>query len=137
MTAQRGRDLLMKISDGVAGFQTVAGLRTRRLSLNADTVDITDSEAAGRWRQLLAGAGLRRAALSGSGIFKDQASDERLRSVFFSGAISDWQVIIPDFGTLTGPFQITALDYIGRHDSEVTFDLSMESAGELAFVVES
>jgi TP901-1 family phage major tail protein len=29
---------------------TVAGLRARRLSFNAETVDITHAESAGRWR---------------------------------------------------------------------------------------
>ena len=36
-------------------------------------VDVTDAESAGRWRELLGGAGVQRAALSGSGIFKDAA----------------------------------------------------------------
>jgi len=38
MTAQKGKDLLIKIAEG-AGFATVAGLRTRRLSFNAETVE--------------------------------------------------------------------------------------------------
>jgi TP901-1 family phage major tail protein len=42
-------------------------------------------------------------------------------------------VIVPDFGTIDGPFQITALDFNGRHDGEMTFDISLESAGELNF----
>lgn len=37
MTAQKGKDLLIKIADG-AGYTTVAGLRTRRLACNAETV---------------------------------------------------------------------------------------------------
>lgn len=79
MAAQKGRDLLLKLNNG-AGFTTVAGLRSKRLSFNAQIVDVTDSESAGRWRELLGGAGVQRAALSGSGIFKDQASDALVRS---------------------------------------------------------
>ncbi len=71
MTAQKGKDLLLKIGDGLGAFITVAGLRTRRIALNADTVDVTDAESAGRWRELLGGAGVRRASVSGTGIFKD------------------------------------------------------------------
>ena len=51
MSAQKGKDLLVKIDDG-AGFTTVAGLRTRRLSFNAETVDITNAEFGGQWREL-------------------------------------------------------------------------------------
>lgn len=134
MTAQKGRDLLLKIhDDGSSAFVTVAGLRSRKLAFNAAQVDVTDAESAGRWRELLEGAGVQRASLSGSGIFKDQSSDEMVRAAFFSGSILNWQVIVPDFGTVSGPFQITALEYSGQYNGEVLFDLALESAGELSF----
>lgn len=132
MAAQKGRDLLLKVDEG-GTFMTVAGLRSRRLAFNAETVDVTDAESAGRWRELLGGAGVQRASLTGAGIFKDQASDEKVRAAFFSAAILDWQVIIPGFGTITGPFQATALEYSGEHNGEVRFELALESAGALAF----
>lgn len=134
MVAQKGRDLLLKLNNG-AGFTTVAGLRSKRLSFNAQIVDVTDADSAGRWRELLGGAGVQRAAVSGSGIFKDQASDALVRSAFFAGTISDWQIVIPDFGTVSGPFQVAALDYSGAHDGEVLFEIALESAGALTFVV--
>lgn len=132
MAAQRGKDLLLKVKDGAA-FVTVAGLRAKRLAFNAQTVDATDSESAGRWRELIAGAGVQRASLTGSGIFKDQTSDETVRAIFFAGAIADWQIVIPGFGTVEGPFQVSALEYSGRHDGEVAFEIAMESAGEPIF----
>jgi len=131
MVAKKGKDLLLKVEMPGAGFITVAGLRARQVSLNTEIVDVTDSESAGRWRQLLADAGLRRASLSGSGLFKDAASDANIRGIFFNSTISNWQVIIPDFATLEGPFQIVSLEYAGQHDGEVTFDISLESAGEI------
>ena len=134
MVAQKGRDLLLKIDNG-AGFATVAGLRSKRLSFNAALVDVTDAESAGRWRELLGGAGVQRAALSGSGIFKDQASDALVRALFFAGTIAAWQIVIPDFGTVTGTFQIAALEYSGAHDGEVLFEIGLESAGPLSFEV--
>jgi len=132
MVAQKGKDLLLKVDDG-GGYATVAGLRSKKLAFNAETVDVTDAESAGRWRELLGGAGVQRASLSGSGLFKDQSSDALVRAAFFDGTILSWQVVIPDFGTVTGPFQITALEYAGAHDGELTFDLALESAGQLAF----
>lgn len=134
MAAQKGRDLLLKIDEG-GTFMTVAGLRSRRLAFNAETVDVTDAESAGRWRELLGGAGIQRASLTGAGIFKDRASDEKVRAAFFASAILGWQVIIPGFGTITGPFQLTALEYSGEHNGEVRFELALESAGALAFGV--
>jgi TP901-1 family phage major tail protein len=132
MVAQKGKDLLLKIDNG-GTYETVAGLRSKKLSFNAETVDITDAESAGRWRQLLGGAGVQRASLSGSGLFKDQASDALIRTAFFNGSILAWQIVIPDFGTVSGAFQVTALDYGGEHNGEVTFDIALESAGVIAF----
>ncbi|WP_420102063.1 phage major tail protein, TP901-1 family [Bosea sp. (in: a-proteobacteria)] len=133
MSAQKGKDLLLKAADGQGAFVTVAGLRARQIAFNAETVDVTHSESVGRWRELLQGAGMRRAAISGAGIFKDGASDALVRQTFFDGIIRDWQVVVPDFGTIQGPFQLTSLEYRGEHATEVTFDLSLESAGALAF----
>jgi TP901-1 family phage major tail protein len=135
MTAQKGRDLLLKLdAAGTGTYSTIAGLRSNALSFNAATVDATSQESAGAWRELLAGAGLKSATIRGQGLFKDAASDLAVSSAFFAGTILNWQVVIPSFGVITGPFQITGLDYSGRHDGELTFDLSLASAGELAFV---
>ncbi|MBX6426732.1 MAG: phage major tail protein, TP901-1 family [Variibacter sp.] len=132
MAAQKGKDLLVKIADG-AGYTTVAGLRARRLAFNAETVDVTHAESAGRWRELLDGAGVKRASVAGRGLFKDAASDALVRQAFFDGAVKDFQVVIPDFGTVAGPFQITNLEFAGEHDGEVTYELVLESAGEITF----
>ena len=132
MVAQKGKDLLLKINNS-GTYVTIAGLRTKRLAFNAQTVDVTDSESAGRWRELLAGAGVQRAGLTGSGIFKDVQSDALVRTQFFAGTILTYQIAIPDFGTLQGSFQISALEYSGRHDGEVQFEIALESAGAITF----
>lgn len=133
MAAQRGKDILLKLDDGTGTFVSVAGLRTRKFALNAEAVDVTHSESAGRWRELLDGAGVRRASVTGAGIFCDVQSDALVRQVFFDGLVRNWQLILPDFGTIAGPFQVTALEYRGEHAGEMTFDLTLESAGALAF----
>lgn len=132
MTAQKGKDLLLKLHNG-STYETVAGLRARRLAFNAETVDITDSESAGRWRELLAGAGVQRASMTGSGIFKDQASDETVRAAFFAAALVEAQIVIPGFGVVAGPFQISALEYSGQHNGEVQFEIALESGGAVNF----
>lgn len=134
MTAQSGKDMLLKLDQtGSGSFLTVAGLRTRQIAFNAASVDTTDAESAGRWRELLAGGGIKRAAISGSGIFKDKASDAEVRALFFAGTIRNWQLVLPGFGVVQGPFQIVALEFAGDHAGEVTFELALESAGEIGF----
>jgi TP901-1 family phage major tail protein len=134
MAIQRGKDLLLKLDQAGTGvFVTVAGLRSRRLDFSADTVDVTTGDSPDRWRELLSGAGVRKAHVSGAGIFRDETSDAAVRATFFSGAIRPWQIVLPDFGTVEGPFLIAALEYSGAHDGEVTFDVTLESAGALTF----
>ncbi len=134
MAAQNGKDLLVKIDmtgDGL--FETAAGLRATRISFNAETVDVTSLDSTGGWRELLGGAGVKTAAISGSGVFKDEATDERARQIFFDGETPDFQVIVPNFGTIEGAFQITSIEYAGSHNGEATYELSLASAGALTF----
>ncbi|MTD99678.1 phage major tail protein, TP901-1 family [Paracoccus sp. YIM 132242] len=135
MAAQNGRDLLIKMDmTGDGAFETIAGLRASRLSFNAETVDVTSLESEGGWRELLGGAGVRSASISGSGVFRDANTDGRARQIFFDGEVPRFQVVIPDFGTVQGPFQITALEYAGSYNGEATYELTMASAGALTFV---
>ncbi len=134
MAVQNGKDLLIKVDlTGDGQFQTVAGLRASRISFNAETVDVTSLESAGGWRELLAGAGVKTAAISGSGVFRDAATDERARQIFFDAEMPDFQVVVPDFGVVEGPFQITGIEYSGSHNGEATYEMTLASAGQLTF----
>ncbi len=134
MTAQRGRDMLVKIGDGGSpeSFTTVAGLRTRTFSLNAREVDATHSESGG-WRELLADAGVKQASVAGAGVFLNDAAAAALRAAFFAGAVRTFKLVVPGLGTMTGPFMIANLDYAGDHDGEATVALALASAGALSF----
>lgn len=135
MGAQNGKDLLVKVDlTGSGQFETMAGLRATRISFNAETVDVTTLESQGGWRELLSGAGVKSAAISGSGVFKDAGTDERARQIFFDGEMPEFQVVIPNFGTVEGAFQISSIDYAGSHNGEATYELSLASAGQLTFV---
>lgn len=134
MAAQNGKDLLIKLDmTGAGQFETIAGLRATRISFNAESIDVTSLESQGGWRELLAGAGVKSASISGSGIFKDDATDERARQIFFDGETPGFQVIIPDFGTIEGAFQVTSIEYAGTHNGEATYEMSMASANALTF----
>lgn len=134
MAAQNGKDLLIKLDmTGSGSFETIAGLRATRISFNAESVDVTSLESSGGWRELLAGAGVKSATISGSGVFKDQTTDERARQIFFDGEVPNFQVIIPNFGIVEGAFQLTSIEYAGSYNGEASYELSMSSAGALTF----
>lgn len=135
MTLQSGRDMLVRIGDGGAppAFTAAAGLRMKTISLNAKTIDVTHAESTGAWRELLAGAGVKSCTVSGAGVFVDTSADAQVRQAFFDQAVRDWQLVIPDFGTITGPFLVASLDYSGRHDGEAAWAMTLASAGALVF----
>jgi TP901-1 family phage major tail protein len=66
-------------------------------------------------------------------VFRDAGSDERARQICFDGETPDFQVIIPDFGIIEGPYQVTGIEYAGAHDGEATYEMSLASAGALSF----
>ncbi len=135
MAMQRGKDILLKMEEpaGSSTYLAMAGLRARTISLNAKTVDATNADSIGQWRELLPGAGVKSVSVSGSGVFTDDAADEAVRSAFFAQESRNWQVIIPAFGTLQGAMQIAALEYSGEFDGEAVYSLTLASAGAISF----
>ena len=134
MAGQRGRDVLLKMSDGGTpeAFVTLAGIRSSELELDQQPVDATSAESPEGWRELLVGAGLKTMRVRGRGLFKDADSDTRMRNTFFAGAIERWQLVVPGLGSFTGPFQIAQLSWGGAHDGEVTMTVELQSAGQLS-----
>ncbi len=135
MAKQLGKSMLLKRGDAASPevFTTVAGLRPTNISLNKGTIDITNKDSANMWRETLAGGGVKSASFGGGGVFSDAAGDENIRSDFFGSVLHNYQVIVPSFGTFTGAFAITSLEYTGEHEDAVGFSITLESAGELVF----
>jgi TP901-1 family phage major tail protein len=129
-----GIDFLVKFANPEGdGFDTIAGIRSKRISLNGQFVNLADGKIAQQWQEIIGRNGLQSASISGSGIFKDAASDERGRAAFFSGRVIPMRHVFPFFGTIDGGFQITALEYAGGHAGEINFDMALTSAGDLEF----
>ena len=133
MSGQKGQDILLKVSNTAGGYDTLAGIRSRKIKLNTALVDGTSSDSPEGWRELVAGAGVKTLQVSGSGVFKDAPSDARMREMFFAGLVEMWQLVLPDFGRFVGLFQITELSWAGEHNGEATFNLTLESAGHIRF----
>jgi TP901-1 family phage major tail protein len=143
MAAQKGLDVLMKID--ISGTKTtIGGLRSTSITLNDESVDITNKDSLGT-RTLLAGAGVNSLSVSGSGVFTDSAAEVAVRTSFQAqqntsngssaqtAAFETFEFIIPNLGTYTGAFQITSLEYAGEYNGEATYSMSFESAGYITF----
>ena len=134
MAVQKGSALLVKIGNAGSpeAFTTVAGLRDTSISMNAETIDVTNKDSS-KVRTLLADAGIQSFSISGSGVFTDSASEASCRTAFAASTFSNFQLLVPDFGTFTGAFQVTTIEYAGSYNGEVTYSMSFESAGTITF----
>ncbi len=134
MVAEKGSGFLVKIGDGGSPeiFATVAGLRSTTLTVNNDTVDITNKESGG-WRELLGGAGIRRITVAGSGVFTNAASETAVRDKALTGSIDNYEIVFENADKFSGAFQVVNLDYAGDFNGERTYSLSLESSGSVIF----
>ena len=135
MAAQKGSALLMKIGDGASpteGYDTIGGMRSTTLTMNDEIVDVTTKDS-GRARTLLAQGGTNSMTVSGSGVFTDSTSEATLRSKFDESGSTNFQFLVPDFGTFTGNFRLTTLEYAGEFNGEVTYSFTFESSGAITF----
>lgn len=132
MPAQKGRLLLIGIGDGasVEAFTNIAGLRSKTLTINNETVDITTSDEA-PWRELLGDTGLRSMSLSGSGVFQDDAAINSVEDLAMTGLLNNFEITFENGDIVAGAFQVTSFEYGGEHTAEQTYSMSLESSGTI------
>lgn len=133
MTAQCGAAIVVSIKDAAAALQAVLGLRNKRWTMNAETVDITNSDSVGRWRELLDGCGVRSVTFAGDGVFLDDAGIAVCNDMMMNNSIRDMTVLMPGIGTFEGNFKLSQLEYSGAYNGEETYSATLESAGVVTF----
>jgi len=133
MAAQQGRELLLKIHDesndfADANYIAVGGFTSNNLDINGETIDITTKDSGG-FKELLEGGGSVSLSVSGSGVFLDDASFQRVHDHMLAQTHPNCQIIVPDFAKYTGKFAVTRLSLAGADKQAVTYDISLESSG--------
>src|SRR5260221_3234451 len=83
---------------------TLTGLRTKQIKINNDIVDVTNSDSAGRWRELLTGAGTRSVEVTGAGVPLASAIEKTTLNVVMAGGALTTDLVVPGVGTFTGVF---------------------------------
>ena len=135
MAKFKGRELRIKVrvSTGPDVFTVIGGIRTESMTINSETVDVTDKDGNG-WRELLEGAGITSMSLKGSGVVSDDAvfTDHIMAAVMAnthvvlkieSGLGDVWQ----------GTFAVPSAERAGEYNKEETFSITLESAGTITY----
>lgn len=129
MAAQKGREFILQVHDGSA-YQTIGGFRSNSFTINGENIDVTN-KGSGGYRELMQGGGIVSLSTSGSGVFLDDDTFAIVHNKILAQEHADCQLIVPDFMTYTGNFAISSLEMSGEHNGEVTYSISLESAGAI------
>ena len=139
MAKQLGRTLLVKIGDGAGSeaFTAIAGLNSKSITINNSAIDVTTPDATTPSGALFAQSlnGLKSVSVSGDGIFLDESAQEgRLNTIAMQAdPVANFELVVPDFGTYSGEFRVTSLEFDGETEGEATFSLSLESNGTVTY----
>jgi len=139
MAKQLGRSLLIKIGDGAGSeaFTEIAGLNSKSITINNSAIDVTTPDATTPGGALWASSlnGLKSMSISGDGIFLDESAQEgRLNTIAMDAdPVANFELVVPDFGTYSGEFRVTSLEFGGETEGATTFSLSLESNGTVTY----
>jgi len=139
MAKQLGRSLLIKIGDGAGSeaFTAIAGLNSKSITINNSAIDVTTPDATTPGGALWASSlnGLKSMSISGDGIFLDESAQEgRLNTIAMQAdPVANFELVVPDFGTYSGEFRVTSLEFGGETEGATTFSLSLESNGTVTY----
>lgn len=128
----KGSAIVVKKGTSSAGTALAAG-RTTSISLNSETVDVTSADDTNRWRQLLAGTGVKTMSVSFSGVLKDGATHDQMIDDLIAQTVDAYGIVLGSLGTFDGNFQLTQFDANGDYNGEAQFSITLESGGDITY----
>ena len=129
-----GRDFLLKLELVLDSgtYTTVGGLRAKTGTWNHEGIEVTN-HGSNEWKEMLNSAGIRSMAISGSGIFNRDSTQNKVEDNIKAGTQMRAQLI--DIGasgrTIQGLFHISSFEKTGEYNGAVEYSMSLESSGEV------
>lgn len=134
MAALAGKDIIIYINTTGSTYVSLGGLRAKSAKLNSQSIDVTNSDSTGLWRELLATAGVKSLDITGSGVFLDGADVNKIVSnMMTTTQIYNAKLGLVGFGEFAGSFAFENFSIDGNHDGEVTFSVDIKSSGQPTF----
>lgn len=133
MAASAGRDLRIKYSsDGGTTYAVIAGARTDNLTINRESIDVTDKDDAGV-RQLLGEVGSISIDMSVAGVMKD-GTLLALAADATTSTLLDFQIDISGIGTITGGWFLSNFEVGGEDGANATtFTCNLQSGDDFTY----
>lgn len=134
-TYQPGRACLFKYGSQTSPetYTTIGGLRNVDLTVDSGPVDVTNKDSGGS-QTMLPGAGIWKATVTAQGLFDDTTA---LKNIFQAGNVSQIsffaQLVFNNGDTYTGQWVVRSLKRTGNYNDAETYDLTLESSGQITF----
>lgn len=126
MAAAVGRNLTLTY-----GGATLAGARTKTITINGTAIDITTDDDSG-YRALLEASGEKQIDLSVEGLMKEDVMTEALAN---NGTlIAEGVLTFPSGATITGDFRLNSLELGAPYNEAITFTAELQSTGSWTMV---
>lgn len=138
INAQPGRLFLLEIDlTGLSPttYTAVAGLRLTDVTINGGPVDITN-KGSGGWQEMLPGAGVRSANLSGSGIMDTNTlapMQKLMQSALQGGTFVDACIVSGAGDKLFGTWAVDTFKRSGNYNDAETFEITLKSHGPVIY----
>jgi TP901-1 family phage major tail protein len=132
MVAYSGNLVLLKVKQ-YKTYEVVGGMRTTRFLLNNQIIDATHKES-GKWRELLSEVGVTSVSITGSGIFTNKTSESIVRNIAFKNQKSKFLLTFGNGDQIRGEFIVSTYERAGNVSEEETYNISLESAGEVRYI---
>jgi len=141
MAAIRGSALLIKRGDGGSPevFTTVGAIQSSTLTINGNPIEVTTGDDVDLnneiWQTFITGP--KNFTVAANGISKAFLPVQSIYSDFATGAIVNYEVVVPNVGTWTAAFIVGDMSFDGPYDGVTGFNLTLQMAGAPAFVAET
>jgi TP901-1 family phage major tail protein len=132
MAAQVGRKVTFTPEVGGAA---VIGARTKSITLNNESIDITTDDDTGFRTLLGEDPAMRSLDLSIEGVLKDAALIELAMSG--SMLIAGYTLDIPGIGEFVGDFYFGSVEIGASYNEAVTFSATVQSSGSFTFTADA
>lgn len=137
MALVKGRDFLIKISDGLspAAFLQLGALRTNSLSINNRPVDVSNKDTVAGFTAWDSATAIKDFQASGEGFFESgSAGIARLRTVALSSDPSVPMEFLDGSGAkFSGTFVVEAFQMEGEVEGPVRYTASFRNKGDVTY----
>ena len=135
MAAQAGKEIYIQVNTTGSTYVNLGGLRTKSLKVGSEPIDITNSDSTNLWRQRLGTSGVKSLDVTCEGAFIDDAAVNKVvANLMTTTQIYNSTFIIPGLGTFSGAVSYDSIEFAGSYNGEVTYSVSITSAGDITFV---